>query len=136
MTYGPNVDQLREMFLGSSFGPFRIEEIRTAYQPHAYVITGNHVSHAADHFSGILHDQSIEDAEKRNKARCGHPDCEVLYKDHDHTHVIVLEAEEFNMGEWITTLAFFTQMGEAWGHMGIGFGPNLLELLKENEVLT
>ncbi|MDP2217152.1 MAG: hypothetical protein Q8J68_07705 [Methanolobus sp.] len=47
----------------------RVKEIREISIPHPYCITPKHISHASDHYHGILGEAAIIDAEKHG-AKC------------------------------------------------------------------
>lgn len=58
---------------------FTLVKVEPVYIPHPYCVTSKHVVHAADHFSGRLGMEALEDAEKHG-ASCG--TCHRPYSEH------------------------------------------------------
>jgi hypothetical protein len=71
--------------------------IDTIGVPHPYVITPNHVVHAADHFSGILGKEAIEAAE-RSGVKCGWKGCKLPFEGHEQAVLIEVDdpSEDLN----------------------------------------
>jgi len=64
-----------------------LEVIDTIGVPHPYCIGTKHVAHASDHFSGMLTEDAIIDAE-RYGARCEVKGCTLSYEEHEQAVLI------------------------------------------------
>lgn len=86
------------------------------HKPHPYMIGPRHVSHASNHFGGILGDAAIEDAE-RNGIGCANRDhhgtCGLTRAEHTSERVVVVAVpndrdEDLNkipgLGPWLQSI--------------------------------
>lgn len=71
---------IRGEYEQSEHGNFKV--IDTIGVPHPYMIGPKHVTHAADHFGGLLSKEAIEDGEKRG-IHCAQWGCKLSYEKHE-----------------------------------------------------
>ena len=131
----PDEDTLKDIFIGSSFGPYKIIDVQSAYHPHPYTIGSAHVAWASDHWVGLLHDVSIRDGEKHGRLHCQHPGCTLSWDQHLVTRVLIIDADEFDKSSWMATVEVLKTLGDAWPELGIGFTSEFFQILQDNGVI-
>lgn len=84
------LDALQAIMPQSEQGNFYVKD--SIGVPHPYCIGPRHVTHAADHFGGMLSEAAIEGAE-RNGAKCETCKGKLTYKQHEQAVLIGCKAD-------------------------------------------
>ena len=105
---------------------FRVKD--TIGVPHPYCITGGHVAYVSDHFSGMLSNESIREAEKHKyknhkPIKCGVKGCNLSYDEHKQALLIEVKSKEElkdvpGLREYLLSIK---EMAEADGYAGFTF---------------
>ena len=90
--------------------------------PHPHCIGTRHIVHAADHFSGRLGDDAIEDGERQRLFRCEVKGCQLSYKQHEQALLVGCKVDiKENEPELRTYLLSLKDEAEKHGYAGFAF---------------
>jgi len=93
--------------------------------PHPYCIGSRHVTHAADHFGGMLGQDAIESAEKQG-IRCCTKGCNLSYAEHEQALLVACKEElqidgktNPELNKWLLTVK--NKIGPTGKYAGFAF---------------